>query len=482
MTPEWLLPVTDWLDQNPGWLALALVSVAFVESLAVAGLVVPGVALLFAVAALAGQTGMPVLEALAWTALGAIVGDNISFWLGRLFRGRLDSIWPFSRHPHMLERGERFFRQHGGKSVVIGRFVGPIRPVIPLVAGAFDMDGRRFLAFNLGSALAWAPIYVLPGYLVGSTLTRDVELPPHLAGVLVASLLVLAVVYLAFTRLQLALDSTSPAYQWVHAWLARLPRGEQMWHRFTSERTGQRQEFPLASLALALGATALFTLWSVLAVATDLVDPWNARVSAFFLSLRNPLLDPAAIALTLMCDARLLVLVGAMVATLMLIRRHLITAVHVAAAIVLATGLVWLMKQGFAVPRPDLVAQPPGSGAYPSGHATGAAVLFGLAAAVVAREKPAESRWKVYLAFSVPMLMVALSRLYLGVHWFTDVVGGLLLGLAICGLVRASFSRYDSIPFRWDAGTAGGIVTWALLTLGYITVNWSDALARYAPA
>ncbi|WVM90805.1 VTT domain-containing protein [Halopseudomonas pachastrellae] len=73
----------------------------------------------------------------------------------------------FRRHPQWIDRGERFFRRYGWVSVVLGRFIGPIRPIIPLVAGMFDMPAWRFVAINLLSALVWAPAYLIPGYSAG---------------------------------------------------------------------------------------------------------------------------------------------------------------------------------------------------------------------------------------------------------------------------------------------------------------------------
>ncbi|HEV8078786.1 MAG TPA: phosphoesterase, partial [Marinobacter sp.] len=118
----WLGELNATVAANPGWLSAALFATALVESLAIAGLLVPGVAILFALTVLAGQTGMALGEALFWVCLCAIIGDTLSFALGRLLTGRLNNVWPMSRYPAIVARGEAFFYRYGGFSIVVGRF------------------------------------------------------------------------------------------------------------------------------------------------------------------------------------------------------------------------------------------------------------------------------------------------------------------------------------------------------------------------
>lgn len=158
----------SWLGSHTRWLGLAIFLIALTESLAVAGLLIPGVLLLFAAAALAGGGNLSMLATLSWAFAGAVCGDLLSFALGRWFHQDIRRMRLFARHPHWLDRGESFFRRYGIYSIVLGRFIGPIRPIIPMVAGMFDMPFWRFLLVNILSALAWAPVYVLPGYIAGN--------------------------------------------------------------------------------------------------------------------------------------------------------------------------------------------------------------------------------------------------------------------------------------------------------------------------
>jgi undecaprenyl-diphosphatase len=473
--------LTDWLALYPQWLAFGLFITAFLESLALAGIIIPGVAILFAIAALAGQTGMPLAEALLWAGAGAVSGDGLSFALGRLFQGRLDRLWPLSRYPGMITRGEQFFRRHGGKSVIVGRFVGPIRPVIPLVAGALLMPWRRFLTFNLSSAVGWAPVYILPGYLVGSAIASDIQPPPHFYPVMAVSALVLTVVYLLIFRFQLGLGRGSRIYEWLAGRMENYRTTHQVWRLYSSQRPDHAGEFPLPSLMLGLASLALFAIVSQLALATDVLTPFDRLAVDWLAQLRHPVLDGVFVAITLLGDPPVLAC-AAVLAVLALGFRGLYAAgFHVAGASLLAAVVVWLFKDVTAVARPELVLQPPSSEAYPSGHATGITVLCSLLASFISRESRPGQRWHFYLVFSLPLLLVAISRVYLGVHWFTDITAGILLGLAITGLVRTSFSRFDNGPVTFDVSLVVAAAVWMTFSVGYIIHQWPQAMIWYTP-
>ena len=172
--------ITGWLELHSVWLGPAIALVALVESLAAVGIVVPGVAILFAFGAMAGTGVLDIYSTLLWAFAGAVVGDGISFWLGYHYHEKLKKWWPFNRHPEWLEHGEQFFYKYGVFSVVIGRFVGVVRPFIPVVAGMMDMPPIRFFVVNVLSAMVWAPVYLLPGYLTGAALAMKDQFPDQL--------------------------------------------------------------------------------------------------------------------------------------------------------------------------------------------------------------------------------------------------------------------------------------------------------------
>lgn len=156
-----------WVSANPDWVYLLVFSVAFLESLAIVGGLVPGVSVLLAVAGLIGAGQVSLWPALGSAVVGAVLGDQCSFWLGRRYRAKLWTLWPLSKNPSLVVHSRQFFAKHGGKSIVIGRFIGPIRAIVPAMAGMSQMSPGYFSVMNLLSALAWAPAYLLPGVAFG---------------------------------------------------------------------------------------------------------------------------------------------------------------------------------------------------------------------------------------------------------------------------------------------------------------------------
>lgn len=159
----WAQEALSFVQAHAHWAPYVAFALAFGESLAVISLVVPATFILIGMGPIIEAGGIALLPVWAGAALGAALGDAVSYWVGFWLKDRAHRLWPFTTHPQMLERGERFFHRHGSWSVFIGRFFGPIRAVIPLVAGMFAMPHFIFQMANIASAMLWAFLLLAPG-------------------------------------------------------------------------------------------------------------------------------------------------------------------------------------------------------------------------------------------------------------------------------------------------------------------------------
>lgn len=154
-----------FLTAQQAWAGPIAGLIILVESLAVVGLAVPATALMVAIGGLIGAGTLAPLPVLIWCIVGAIVGDAISFFLGRALGPEVCRRWPLNRHRVAVARTRLFFRRYGVASIFLGRFLGPVRSTVPLIAGIMLMSHRRFQAANVASALVWVPVMLAPGYL-----------------------------------------------------------------------------------------------------------------------------------------------------------------------------------------------------------------------------------------------------------------------------------------------------------------------------
>lgn len=157
----------NFISLHAGWTFPILFLISFGESFVFVSFAFPGTTVLLAAGALVPAGVLPVWPVLAGAILGAVLGDAISYWLGLRFGHLLEKRWPFTHHPELLPQGYAFFEKHGGKSVYIGRFFGPLRAAIPLIAGITRMPRGRFWSANILSALIWAPALMIPGAVAG---------------------------------------------------------------------------------------------------------------------------------------------------------------------------------------------------------------------------------------------------------------------------------------------------------------------------
>ena len=158
--------LVDFVRDHQVWAAPVVLLLAFGESLAFISLLVPAWGVLVAIGALIGISDIKFWPVWIAAAVGASLGDWLSYWFGYHFKDRVAEMWPLSRHPDLLPRGQAFVRRWGIPSIYIGRFFGPLRASVPLAAGIFEMPYWRFQIANWTSALVWSAVLLLFGDLI----------------------------------------------------------------------------------------------------------------------------------------------------------------------------------------------------------------------------------------------------------------------------------------------------------------------------
>lgn len=163
--------IVAFARDNAMWVPPLMFVLAFGESLAFISLLLPAWGALVALGALIGTSGISFWPVWVAAALGAAFGDWLSYWIGLKLEYRVQNIWPLSRHPDLIPRGERFMKKWGIPGIFIGRFFGPLRASVPLIAGIFEMPFWSFQLANFASAFVWAAVLLTIGDGISRLLT-----------------------------------------------------------------------------------------------------------------------------------------------------------------------------------------------------------------------------------------------------------------------------------------------------------------------
>ena len=478
MNSSWIDATLAWIAAHPLLAGAVIFAIAFSDAVIILGAIVPALPLMIAVGVLIGLDQVSGPYAVACAALGALAGDGLSYWVGRRWGERMRTFWPFSRYPQLLDRGELLFRRNAFKSILVARYVGAVRPFVPAIAGMAKMPVTRYLKASGIACLSWAVLFLLPGWVLGQA---------YDAVAAVAGRLFLVLALLA-AMLGLVWAIVLYSYRWsvarVDSWLANLIEWSQR-HPHIGRYSvplfdpTRRESVPLALMALML--LVLGWGWFVLLmVVVAHGEPLgiDLAVHQLMLALRNPLADYPLAALASLGDWQVLLPALAAGMGYLAWRRRWMAVVHWLAA--LAFGLVLTKLLGATV---DVVRPPAASSGFgfPSVAVTMATITFGFFAVLIGRELPGRTRVWPYLLSSIIVTVIGFSRIYLGAHWLSDVVGGMLFGIFWLLLLGVAYRRRFNRSF-WVKPVAWLFYgVFALAAFWYGPRNLPEKLAKFEP-
>jgi len=462
---HWTQDLLNWMSANPGWAGFWVFLMAFVESLAFVGILVPGIIILFGLGALVSLGALDVWPIWLWGSVGAFCGDIASYAVGRRYRYHLADIWPFSRFPRMLERGRDYFNVHGPKSVVVGRFIGPLRPVIPVTAGMLGLAPRRFLLVDIPACIVWTPAYLVPGMLFGASLEVASEYAGRLSLLLVIGAMVLWFTWwIIWTTYEFLASRSARWMRHVIRWLRRHP----VFSRIAGPLLDSTKPEVLSITMMGLLLVLIF--WGI--VILLFLAPFSASpqsvdqsIQAYALTLRNHIADPLMVAVTQL--SRLWVLIPTSMAVLL----WLIGAERQKAAlhwlVAMGGGVVLQILLDWSLRATPLLIESGIEGVHvPSAALTLATVVLGYFAVMVAREIKRRKRKWPYVIIGLLLSSLVLARIYLGLDWFSGALLGVALGMAWTFVVGIA---YRQRAVRAFSGMAASLIFFGMLT---VTFAW----------
>jgi membrane protein DedA with SNARE-associated domain len=413
------------------------------------GIPLPGEAALLTAAAFAAQGHLSIVGVILAAATGGIAGDAAGYWIGR--EGGLAVVRRYGKvlrvNERTLERAQEFFQRHGGKTVFFGRFVSLLRMWAAVLAGVSRMPYGRFALYNVAGGLCWATVFGTLGYLFGRSLPqlqKTVGQVGSMLALLVAIIVALVLLgrwfehhqdeVLAWVRRQITRISTSGV---VRRSRMRHPRA---W-AFLDRRFSRTEYLGLhltLGLMLSLGALWLFAGISEDVIHHDPLTQFDLTMADLLHRHGTPVLIQLAKIISLLGSPGFVATWGLVVCVLLLKQRQGVLLVGWIGALA-GGGLLDLgLKLAFRRPRPTWEAPYliEHGWSFPSGHAMGSLVAYGMLAYVlILHLQGRAARTAVIIGAVVLTLAIGFTRLFLGVHFFSDVIAGYAAGtvwLAVC--------------------------------------------------
>jgi membrane protein DedA with SNARE-associated domain/membrane-associated phospholipid phosphatase len=441
------------------WTYVLVGALAFLETGAFIGLIAPGETAMLLGGLVAGQGQISVVTLIGVVWVCAVAGDLTSFFLGRRL-GR-----PFLvRHgrkvqitEERLRHVEAFFDRHGGKAILLGRFVGLVRAIAPFLAGSGGLSLRRFLPYDIVGAGLWGATFVLLGYIFWQSFSTLVNYAKK-GALALGTVIVLVVGIVWLVRWTRDPENRQHAREWLDRQadrravrpIVRLLRpvvrllrpvvrssagpARFVWHRVTPGDLG----LELTTLAAVGGVGAYMFVAHLVTLDAGEVPLGDTAAQTMAVRLEvAPLVDVAKVVSTLGTFPLVVVVVLGTIGFLVA-RREFAEPAVLAAGLALTYAGVHITEAATDRLRPPEPLVNTDLSSYPSGHAA-YAVAWVAVAVTLSRVLPGlASRFALVVVSIVIAVAVGVSRVYLRANWLSDVTGGagLAAGLfSLCGLL-----------------------------------------------
>ncbi|MFZ5752355.1 MAG: VTT domain-containing protein [Pseudomonadota bacterium] len=466
---------------------------SMLEAFFLTGVVVPGTLIVDAGGILV-QRGLLDFFDLAWfVALGSVLGSELSYWTGKLAMNRLPGRRRIGESA-AFARAKALFERRGGMALVIGRFLGPVAGLVPLVAGMAGMNRRQFLIWNIAGSIPYALAHVAIGYFLGDVMGR---IGGSLTRVAVLTGIVLLALLVLWTTLYSALKLLPVASAVVSAALRNLvdiptmrrrieahPRAA-LWVEARLDRTSfsGRTLSLLTVIFLYIGAVWLDSVFEFLT--GDPLVQLDMRLSELIHHFQSP--GPIRVASLITAAGGWQVVLPMVAAALiwLVTQGRSALASGLAVSVIGNTASVALLKLAFGRPRSPLGVFAETSGSFPSGHAAASVAAYGMLMYVIWRAGRLRAETALLLAGLIAFA-IGMSRIYLIEHYLSDVLNGWLVGAlwVTVGIAvaewRLSKSSVPSLPRANGARIAGLIVAAGLAAMAAANV-WRYDHPRNAP-
>jgi len=446
--------IVDIAQALGAWTYALVGALAFLETGAFVGLVAPGETVVIAGGVIAGQGEVELvpLIGLVWSC--AVLGDTTSFYIGRrLGRSFLERHGPRVKiTPERLDQVERYFERHGGKTIVIGRFIGLVRALAPFVAGSSGLRYARFIPFSVLGTGLWATTFCLLGYAFWRSFDEVAGVAGQATlgfGLTVGLIVAIVVAYRRRreVRVWLIRHERHPLARPVfavarplHRTIVRpVARALAPPLRFLANRVTPGMLGLELTTALALGVAGLYVyVLYVVVLAGDLEPtPLDRELLDFGDTIRVDFAVDVAKLISALGSLPAVATAVGLTALVLAARRRPVELVVLVLGLALAYLTVHATKAAIDRPRPAGPLAGTTKSSFPSGHAAYATAWIALAV-VYTRRLGLASRATLVVGAVVLAAAIGLSRIYLRLHYWSDVAAGWGLGVGYFGLLAAA--------------------------------------------